>query len=108
MGVIMGAVILFGVLSIAFVFCSGVIYTEVRDSRDTGIMNIFIATVCGFLISIGFFIFSIQRYYTEKCEGKEYSSVKYELKKKVITTEEDNTIKLDTVYTFRPKSKPKV
>ena len=104
MGVIMGAVILFVFLSIVFAFCSGAIYTEARDSRDTGIMNIFIAAACGFLICIGFSIFSIQRYYTEKCEGKEYSSVKYELKKKVVITEEDNVIKMDTIYTFRPKS----
>ena len=36
-------------------------------------------------------------------ENKEYSSTKYNLKKKVITTEEDNTVKLDTIYTFTNK-----
>ena len=49
-----------------------------------------------FALTLGLSIAAIQEYY----EKKEYSSTKYELKKKVITIEEDNTIKLDTVYTF--------
>ena len=34
-----------------------------------------------------------------------YLPAKYEFKKKVIPVEEDNTIELDTIYTFRPKVK---
>ena len=39
----------------------------------------------------------------EYVKNKEYSSTKYNLKKKVITTEENNTVKLDTIYTFTNK-----
>lgn len=42
---------------------------------------------------------AIHVYYAKK----EYSSTKYELKKKIIRIEEDNTVKLDTVYTFKHK-----
>ena len=41
--------------------------------------------------------------YVENIETKEYSSTKYSLKKKVVTIEEDSTVKLDTIYTFTNK-----
>lgn len=41
--------------------------------------------------------------YVENIETKEYLSTKYSLKKKVVTIEEDSTVKLDTIYTFTNK-----
>jgi hypothetical protein len=58
-----------------------------------------VAFILGLILNVGLSIAAIQVYY----EKKEYLPTKYELKKKVIHIEEDNTIKLDTVYKFMCK-----
>ena len=92
----MGAIILFGCISIALAFLSGMLFVTINDSPDEDFGCLPIMAVFGFVISVGLFIGAIYEYY----QNKEYPSTKYELKKKVITIEEENTIKLDTVYTF--------
>ena len=59
--------------------------------------------LCFFLIVSVSLPISATYSYVKNVENKEYSSTKYNLKKKVITTEEDNTVKLDTIYTFTNK-----
>lgn len=93
MAVIIGAVILFAFLSLLFTFLLGIFVTKMRD--DTDIVWC-VAAIFGLILNIGLFIAATQVY----CEKKEYLSTKYELKKKVIHIEEDNTIALDTVHTF--------
>ena len=94
----MGAIIVFVCFTILLAFASGLIFSEMRDSGDDySIWCIAVLFGLGFGISLS--IVAIREYY----EKKEWSSVKYELKKKVITIEEDNTIALDTVYTFKRK-----
>ena len=66
---------------------------------DESSVHWFTLTVLGLLLSIGLSTSAIQKYY----EKKEWSSVKYNLKQKVITIEENNIVKLDTVYTFKCK-----
>lgn len=92
----MGLIILFAVIAIIIAFLSG-IAVAVADSSDND-NAVFTSVVAIFflIISIGFSI-GITYVYVE---NKEYSSTKYNLKKKVITTEENNTVKLDTIYTF--------
>lgn len=95
----MGAIIVFVCLSILMVFVSGFIFSEIRnscDDKDGVLCGLFIF---GIILSIFLSANAIHGYYMKK----EYSSTKYELKKKVITIEEDNTIKLDTLYTFKHK-----
>ena len=92
----MGSVILSVCALLALTFLSGILFATIKDSPDENYGWLPIITICGFVISVGFSIAVIYEY----CEGKEYPSTKYELKKKVITIEEDNAIKLDTVYTF--------
>jgi hypothetical protein len=96
MGVIIGAVILFTFLSLLFAFLAGIFITKMRD--DTDIVWC-VASILGLILNVGLSIAAIQVYY----EKKEYLPTKYELKKKVIHIEEDNTIKLDTVYKFMCK-----
>lgn len=95
----MGLIILCTFISIIIAFFSGII-VAVGDSSDND-NNVFAFVVAMFflIVSIGL---SIGVTY-ENVENKEYSSTKYNLKKKVITTEEDNTVKLDTIYTFTNK-----
>ena len=95
----MGLIILCTFIAIIIAFVSGIVIS-VADSSDND-NNVFAFVVAIFLliVSIGL---SIGVTY-EHVENKEYSSTKYNLKKKVITTEEDNTVKLDTIYTFTNK-----
>lgn len=95
----MGLIILCTFIAVIIAFFSGII-VAVGDSSDND-NNVFVFVVAMFflIVSIGL---SIGVTY-EHVENKEYSSTKYNLKKKVITTEEDNTVKLDTIYTFTNK-----
>ena len=95
----MGALILFGCISIALAFLSGMLFVTINDSPDEDFGCLPIMAVFGFLISVGLFIGAIYEY----CQNKEYPSTKYELKNKVIRIDENSTIKLDTVYTFKQK-----
>ena len=92
----MGTIILFVFLSILFAFISGVLYNSSDDFSDNKCTLGFIVSMCLLVLNICISFLEIQEYY----ENKEYSSTNYEFKKKVIRIEEDNTIKLDTVYTF--------
>lgn len=95
----MGAIIVFVCLSILMVFVSGFIFSEIRNSCDDNDACLYGLFIFGIIFSICLSIVAIQKYYAKK----EYSSTEYELKKKVITIKEDNTIKLDTLYTFKHK-----
>ena len=95
----MGALILFGCITIALTFLSGMLFVTINDSPDEDFGCLPIMTVFGFAISAGLSIAAIHAY----CENKEYPSTKYELKKKVIRIDENSTIKLDTIYTFKHK-----
>lgn len=91
----MGTIILFVCLSILLTFLLGAAMAGDDDDNELWvIINLFFLGVC-----IGLSIVAIQQYY----EKKEYSSTEYNLNKKVITIEEDNTIKLDTLYKFMHK-----
>ena len=95
----MGLIILFAVMAIIVAFLSGIAVAG-TDSHDndnpifTSVIAIFYLVV-SVSISIGMTYIYV--------ENKEYSSTKYNLKKKVITIEENNTVKLDTIYTFTHK-----
>lgn len=95
----MGTIILLVGVSIALAFLSGMFFTLMNDSHNDNYALGFMFTMCCLILSICLSIKTTQEYY----EKKEYSSVKYELKKKVIRIEEDNTAQLDTVYTFTHK-----
>lgn len=92
----MGTIILFVCVSVALAFLSGMFFTLMNDSHNDNYALGFMFVMCCLIVSICLSIAATQEYYVKK----EYSSVKYDLKKKVITIEEDNTVKLDTIYTF--------
>ena len=98
----MGLIILCTFISIIIAFFSGIIVAA-GDSSDND-NNVFAFVVAMFLliVSIGLSI-GVTCSYVKNVETKEYSSTKYSLKKKVITIEEDSTVKLDTIYTFTHK-----
>ena len=98
----MGLIILFTFIAVSVAFATGRM-VAVYDSSDND------NDVLAFVVSMFFLIVSASLpisatcSYVKNVENKEYSSTKYNLKKKVITTEEDNTVKLDTIYTFTNK-----
>ena len=98
----MGLIILFTFIAVSVAFATGRM-VAVYDSSDND------NDVLAFVVSMFFLILSASLpisatcSYVKNVETKEYSSTKYSLKKKVITTEEDNTVKLDTIYTFTNK-----
>lgn len=95
----MGVIVLVFCITSVLTFFAGMVLAAMNDSEeDTRVFSSIIATLC-FIVSAGLCI-GVTHEYVEK---KEYSSTKYNLKKKVITTEEDNIIKLDTIYTFKHK-----
>lgn len=95
----MGVIILCTFISIIIAFLSGIIVAVGNSSDNDNNVFAFVAGILFLIVSIGLSIGMTYLY----VENKEYSSTKYNLKKKVITTEEDNTVKLDTIYTFTNK-----
>lgn len=92
----MGTIILFVCVSIVLAFLSGILSTLKHVSYKDNYTRGFLISMACFLVSVGLSIAATQEYY----EKKELSSAKYNLKQKVITDEEDNTVKLDTINTF--------
>lgn len=95
----MGVIILCTFISIIIAFLSGIIVAVGNSSDNDNNVFAFVVGILFLIVSIGLSIGVTYEY----VENKEYSSTKYNLKKKVITTEEDNTVKLDTIYTFTNK-----
>lgn len=95
----MGLIILFAVISITIAFLSGIAIAVADSSDNDNAVFTFVVAMFFLIVSVGLSIGMTYVY----VENKEYSSTKYNLKKKVITTEEDNTVKLDTIYTFTNK-----
>ena len=95
----MGLIILFTVISIIIAFVSGIVIAVDDSSDNDNDVFTFVVAMFFLIVSIGLSIGMTYEY----VENKEYSSTKYNLKKKVITTEEDNTVKLNTIYTFTNK-----
>ena len=95
----MGLIILFTVISIIIAFVSGIVIAVDDSSDNDNDVFTFVVAMFFLIVSIGLSIGVTYEY----VENKEYSSTKYNLKKKVITTKEDNTVKLNTIYTFTNK-----
>ena len=95
----MGVIILCTFISIIIAFLSGIIVAVGNSSDNDNNVFAFVVGILFLIVSIGLSIGVTYLY----VENKEYSSTKYNLKKKVITTEEDNTVKLDTIYIFTNK-----
>lgn len=98
----MGLIILFSVIAVLVAFAAGII-VAVFDSSDNDNDVLTFAVVMFFLIVSVSLPISATYSYVKNVETKEYSSTEYSLKKKVVTIEEDSTVKLDTIYTFTHK-----
>ena len=98
----MGLIILFTVISVLVAFATGRIVAVFDSSDNDNDVLAFVVSIVLLIVSVCLPI-SATYSYVKNVETKEYSSTKYSLKKKVITIEEDSTVKLDTIYTFTHK-----
>lgn len=95
----MGLISLFTFIAVLVAFATGIIVAVSDSSDNDNDVLAFVVAMFFLIVSVSLPIGATYSY----VENKEYSSTKYNLKKKVITIEEDNTVKLDTIYTFTNK-----
>ena len=98
----MGSIILYTFIAVSVAFVTGRMVAVFDSSDNDNDVLAFVVVMFFLTVSVSLPI-SATYSYVENVETKEYSSTEYNLKKKVITTEEDNTVKLDTIYTFTNK-----
>lgn len=98
----MGSIILCTFIAVIIAFVTGIIVAASDSSDNDNDALAFVVVMVFLIVSVSLPI-SATCSYVENVETKEYSSTKYSLKKKVITIEEDSTVKLDTIYTFTHK-----
>lgn len=104
----MGMSIFFLILTLLAAFAMGSLFiisvTMEDDSEDKGAEKIsfcsLAATTVFFVVVLAFLIDSNKRYYEEK----EYSLTEYDINKKTIVVEGNDSTKADTVYFFVRKS----
>ena len=98
----MGLIILFTVIAVLVAFATGRIVAVFDSSDNDNDVLAFVVVMFFLIVSVSLPI-SATRSYIKNVETKEYSSTEYSLKKKIITIEENSTVKLDTIYTFTHK-----
>ena len=98
----MGLIILFTVIAVLVAFATGRIVAVFDSSDNDNDVLAFVVVMFFLIVSVSLPI-SATYSYAKNVETKEYSSTEYSLKKKVVTIEEDSTVKLDTIYTFTHK-----
>ena len=98
----MGLIILLTFIAVLVAFATGIIVAVFDSSDNDNDVLAFVVSIVLLIVSVCLPI-SATYSYVKNVETKEYSSTKYSLKKKVITIEEDSTVKLDTIYTFTHK-----
>lgn len=98
----MGSIILYTFIAVSVAFVTGRMVAVFDSSDNDNDVLAFVVIMFFLIVSVSLPI-SATRSYIKNVETKEYSSTEYSLKKKVITIEENSTVKLDTIYTFTNK-----
>lgn len=93
----MGNVILWGILVILTAFVLGVLFDTLMDSNDNFVGVLFVIGTLLFMVCVIGFTLANQKYF----ERKEYSATEYRLNEKIVTVEENDTVKVDTLYSFK-------
>ena len=101
----MGHIILWLTLSLLLAFAMGWLsaIAITGDSDEAGRAAVVFTFLCMFFLtlSVTFLSRSAQEYY----EAKEYSAAEYNFNQKIIISEENNVVKVDTVYSLTKKNK---
>ena len=101
----MGDIILWLTLSLLLAFTMGWLsdIAITADSDEAGRAAVVFTFLCMFFLtlSVTFLSRSAQEYY----EAKEYSAAEYNFNQKIIISEENNVVKVDTVFSLTKKNK---
>lgn len=99
----MGEVIFWGILVILITLVIGSSANMLIDSSGTSMMGVFLLVMATllFVITVVCFTHANQEYF----EKKEYSVTEYQLNRKIITVDENDTVKVDTVFSLTRKNK---
>lgn len=94
----MGGVIFWGIIALLMAFVIGAFSNMLIDSSDTTVTGLFILVIGAllFVLCVACFTHANQEYF----EKKEYSATEYQLNRKIITVDENDTVKVDTLYSF--------
>ena len=98
----MGGIIIWGIFTLVAAAMYGIAFhLYIHDDTGSKSITIFflLLIMSIFTICIIFYLNANQQYY----ERKEYPSAEYNINRKIITREEDNAIKMDTLYYFTRK-----
>lgn len=95
----MGNVILWGILVILTAFVLGVLFDTLMDSNDNFVGVLFVVGTHLFIVCVIGFTLANQKYF----ERKEYSATEYRLNEKIVTVEENDTVKVDILYSFKKR-----
>lgn len=98
----MSEVIFWGILVIITVFIIGAYLNILMDSNDSSLMGLSLLAFSTllFVAAVTGFTFANQKYF----EKKEYSATEYHLNKKIITVNENDIVKVDTLYSFEKRN----
>lgn len=100
----MGYIILYLTLSLLLAFAMGWLsdIAITADSDEACIAAVVVTLLCIFFLTLDvtFLSGSAQEYF----EKKEYSVTRYQLNRKIITVDENDTVKVDTLYSFKKRN----
>ena len=97
----MGEVIFWGILVILMAFVLGLYFEPLMDINDKSVVGIVLLIIWTllFMVCVIGFTSANQKYF----EKKEYSVTEYKLNEKIVTVEENNVAKVDTLYSLTRK-----
>lgn len=79
----------------------GLLPKNIQTDSERDLDNIVMVFCCVFAACFALYLKANNRYY----EHKKYSATEYNINKKIITTKENNALKIDTLYYFTKKTK---
>lgn len=96
----MTAIIIWGALTLMLaVMLGGLLPKNIQTDDETNLDCAIMVFCCAFAACIALYLNANHRYY----EHKKYPAAEYNINKKIITTEEKDIIKTDTLYYFVKK-----
>lgn len=94
----MAAIIILGILTLAFVLIlGGLLSMQIQDNAETDLASVCIAFCV--MVCICLYLNANHRYY----EQKKYPATEYNINKKIIISDENGVLKVDTLYYFTKK-----
>lgn len=93
----MAAIFIWGILTLMLAFMlGGLLPKNIQTDNEADLNHIIMVFCCVFAACFALYLNANRRYY----EHKKYPATEYNINKKIVISEENNTIKVDTLYYF--------